>query len=128
MIQFLELNNLAPAQLARLMKRAETDIQPLFPLAQDVINQIRIGGDAAVVKFVQQFDAKDFTVGMLRATKKDFDEARSALSTDVIQAIEKAHDNIAKFHAEQMPESMWFTEVQPGIMAGERITPVASAG
>ncbi|MEP6984399.1 MAG: histidinol dehydrogenase, partial [Chloroflexota bacterium] len=128
MIQFLELSKLEPEQLARLMRRAETDIQQLFPLAQDVIDQVRTGGDAAVVKFAQQFDAKDFSASMLRATKKDFDDARNALNADVIDAIEKAHDNIAKFHAEQMPESMWFTEVQPGIMAGERITPIASAG
>ncbi len=60
MIQFLELSKLTPEQLARLMRRAETDIQQLFPLAQDVINQVRTGGDAAVVKFARQFDAKGF--------------------------------------------------------------------
>src|SRR5260221_11532323 len=27
-----------------------------------------------------------------------------------------------------MPEPMWFMEIKPGIMAGEKITPVASAG
>lgn len=80
------------------------DIQQLFPVAQDVINQVRTGGDAAVVKFAQQFDAKGFKASMLRAAKKDFDEARSTLSPDVIDAIEKAQINIAKFHAEQMPE------------------------
>jgi len=128
MIQFMELSKLTSAELARLLKRAETDIQQLFPLAQDVINQVRAEGDAAVVKFAKQFDAKNFDASMLKATKKDFEEARASLSTNVIDAITQAHDNIAKFHAEQMPESMWFTEVQPGVMAGERITPVASAG
>ncbi len=128
MIQFMELRNLTPAELARLMKRAETDIQQLFPLAQDVINQVRTEGDVAVVRFARQFDAKNFEAGMLKATKKDFEEARASLNSNVIDAITQAHDNIAKFHAEQMPESMWFTEVQPGVMAGERITPVTSAG
>ncbi len=128
MIQFMELSKLAPAELARLMKRAETDIQQLFPLAQDVINQVRAEGDSAVVRFARQFDAKNFETSMLKATKKDFEEARASLSPEVIDAITQAYDNIAKFHAEQMPEQMWFTEVQPGVMAGERITPVASAG
>jgi histidinol dehydrogenase len=50
------------------------------------------------------------------------------LTKEVIAAIEAAHENILKFHSEQMPEPMWFTEVQPGIMAGEKVTPVASAG
>lgn len=128
MIQFLELNKLSASELRRLLRRAETDIENLFPIAQDVINQIRTGGDAAVVKYIRQFDAPDFEVGMLRATKDDFAEARSLLSPQVIDAIAQAHANIEKFHTEQMPESMWFTEVQPGIMAGERITPIASAG
>ena len=46
----------------------------------------------------------------------------------MIAAIEAAHENILRFHSEQMPEPMWFTEVQPGIMAGEKVTPVTSAG
>src|SRR4051812_30974269 len=107
MIQFMELSKLAPAELARLMKRAETDIQQLFPLAQDVINQVHAEGDAAVVRFARQFDAKNFQASMLKATKKDFEEARASLNPEVIDAITQAHDNIAKFHAEQMPESMW---------------------
>lgn len=57
MIQFMELSKLTPAELVRLLKRAETDIQQLFPLAQDVINQVRADGDEAVVKFAKQFDA-----------------------------------------------------------------------
>ncbi len=128
MIQFLELSELTVDQLSRLMRRAETDIQQLLPLAQDVINQVRTNGDAAVIQYARQFDAKNFETNMLRATKSDFDAARSAVSHEVIEAIEQAHDNITKFHREQMPEAMWFTELQPGVMAGERITPVASAG
>ena len=62
MIQFLELNNLSASELRRLLRRAETDIENLFPIAQDVINQIRTGGDAAVVKYIRQFDAPDFEV------------------------------------------------------------------
>jgi histidinol dehydrogenase len=68
MIQFMELSKLTSAELARLMKRAETDIQQLFPLAQDVINQVQAEGDAAVVMFDRQFDAKYFEASMFKAT------------------------------------------------------------
>jgi histidinol dehydrogenase len=50
------------------------------------------------------------------------------VSAEVVDAIRQAHENIERFHSEQMPEPMWFTEVQPGIMAGEKVTPVASTG
>jgi histidinol dehydrogenase len=128
MIQYLKLNELSAEQRARLMRRAEKDIRDLLPLAQEVIDKVRTNGDAALVEYARRFDAPNFEAGMLRATESDFAAARAAVSADVIAAIEAAHENILRFHEEQMPEPMWFTEVQPGIMAGEKVTPVTSAG
>jgi histidinol dehydrogenase len=128
MIQFLKLDELSPEALARLLRRAEKDIRDLFPLAQEVIDRIRMGGDTAVVEYARRFDAQDFQAWMLRASPADFDAARASLSADVVEAIRQAHDNIERFHREQMPEPMWFAEVQPGIMAGEKVSPVTSAG
>lgn len=128
MVQFLKLNELSAEQRARLMRRAEKDIRDLLPLAQEVIDKVRTNGDAALVEYARRFDEPNFEAGMLRATEADFAEARKQVSADVIAAIEAAHENILRFHEEQMPEPMWFTEVQPGIMAGEKVTPVTSAG
>jgi len=128
MIQFWEYRNLTPDQRSRLMRRAETDIRSLLPLAQDVIDDVRQRGDAAVVDYARRFDAPEFHQSALRASPQDFAAAREALSAEVIAAIEEAYANIRRFHEEQMPEPLWFVEVQPGIMAGEKVTPVASAG
>ena len=128
MVQFLKLNELSPEQLNRLMRRAEKDIRDLLPRAQEVIDAVRENGDAAVVEYARRFDAPGFQAHMLRAAPSDFEAARSAVSTEVVAAIREAHENIRRFHEAQMPEPMWFTEVQPGIMAGEKVTPVTSAG
>jgi histidinol dehydrogenase len=128
MIQFLELHKLSPEERSRIMRRAETDIRALFPLAQEVIDRVQAEGDAAVVEYARKFDAKNFEAQMLRVTPEDFAKARQVLNPDVIDAIQQAHENIQRFHQEQLPEKMWFTEVQPGIMAGEKISPVVSAG
>lgn len=128
MIQFWELEKLPKEDLARIMRRAEVDISDLLPLAQQVIDSVKAEGDTAIVKYARQFDAPQFEASMLRTTADDFASARQAVSRDVIDAIEEAHDNVRRFHEEQMPEPMWFTEVKPGIMAGERVTPIASAG
>jgi histidinol dehydrogenase len=110
------------------MRRAETDIRGLLPLAQEVIDRVRQEGDAAVVEYARRFDAKNFAAPMLRATPEDFAAARTAVSPEVVAAIRQAHDNIRRFHEEQMPEPLWFMEVQPGIMAGEKVSAVASTG
>ncbi len=42
--------------------------------------------------------------------------------------IEISAKNIRKYHEAQMPEEMWFTQIDNGILAGEKITPITSAG
>ncbi|MDK3161600.1 histidinol dehydrogenase [Kamptonema cortianum] len=128
MVQFMRLRELDPQKKARLMRRAEKDIRDLFPLAQEVIDAVRERGDDAVVEYARRFDAPNFTAAMLRATPADFEAARRAVQPEVIEAIHDAHANIRRFHEEQMPEQLWFTQVGPGIMAGEKVTPVTSAG
>ncbi len=83
---------------------------------------------AALIAYAREFDSYPFEAENLRATPEDFAEARASLSTEVIDAIEQAYTNIRRFHEEQMPEPMWFMEVQPGVMAGEKVSPVTSVG
>lgn len=128
MIQYWKLDELNSADLAKIMRRAEQNINDLLPLAQEVIDNVKNNGDSAVVEYAKKFDAKDFSASMLRATPEDFDNARHDVDAEVVEAIKQAHANILRFHEEQMPESMWFTELQPGVMAGEKVTSVTSTG
>ncbi len=126
MIQVRTLAALSPAERQTLLRRAEQDITELLPKAQAVIDGVRARGDAALVDYTRQFDAPHFTAENLRVTPEDFAAAYDAVGPEVVAAIRAAHANIERFHAEQMPEPMWFMEVAPGIMAGEKITPVVS--
>lgn len=128
MINFWEYASLAQSELTKIMRRAEQDISELLPLAQTVISDVKVNGDSAVVKYARQFDAPNFTATQLRVTPEQFALARSQVPPDVIEAIKLAYHNIRTFHEHQMPEPMWFTEVRPGIMAGERITAIPSVG
>lgn len=128
MVQLMKLHELSQEAYAQLMRRSEKDIRDLLPLAQEVIDRVAAEGDAALVHYAQRFDAPEFQASMLRATPEDFVIARREVSSEVIAAIEAAHENIRRFHEEQMPEPMWFTQVAPGVMAGEKVTPVTSAG
>lgn len=128
MIQYWKLDELGSADLAKIMRRAEQNISDLLPLAKEVVENVKNNGDSAVVEYARKFDAKDFSASMLRATKEDFVNARSDVDAKVVDAIQQAYENILRFHEEQMPESMWFTELRPGVMAGEKITSVPSTG
>lgn len=127
-IKVRELASTPPEELARIMRRAEQDITDLLPVAEEVIRRVRQEGDVAVVAYTRKFDAPEFTVEQLKASDADFAAARKSLAEDVKAAIMQAYANIRRFHEAQMPEPMWFTEIMPGVMAGEKSTPVASVG
>jgi histidinol dehydrogenase len=127
-MQFRELAHLTAEARAILLRRSEQDIAALLPKAQAVIDRVRQEGDAALIDFTHQFDTPNYTADNLKATPEDFQRAYEAVGSEVVAAIRHAHANIQRFHEEQLPQPMWFTEVAPGIMAGEKITPVASAG
>lgn len=129
MVKLWEAASLTPNERGKLMRRAEQDISELLPLAQEVITAVRSEGDEAVIRYTRKFDgAPEFTAKRLRVTPEQFAHAREQVPVAVIDAIKLAHENIKAFHEHQMPEPMWFTEVRPGIMAGERITAVPSVG
>ncbi len=128
MIQFRELALLSLDERRRLMRRAETDIRSLLPAVQEVVDRVRAQGDEALVDFARRWDCADFDASQLRAASEDFKAARQQVSDEVVEAIETAHENIRHFHRKQMPEEMWFSELQTGVMAGEKVTPIASAG
>ena len=128
MIQVRTLSQLSAEARAALLRRSEQDIANLLPLAQTVISRVRAEGDAALIDFTRQFDAPQYTAAQLKATPEDTARAYETVGPEVVEAIRHAHANIRRFHEEQMPDPMWFMNVAPGIMAGEKITPVASAG
>ncbi|MBN2470776.1 MAG: histidinol dehydrogenase [Anaerolineae bacterium] len=128
MIKVRELNKVPASELAAVMRRAEQDISDLLSVAQEITGRVMREGDAAIVEYTRKFDSEVFEAGMLKASADDFAAARNNLSDEIKAAIIEAHKNIERFHAEQMPEPMWFMEVASGVMAGEKVTPVASAG
>ena len=128
MIQYRELALLSPDERRMLMRRAETDIRSLLPMVQEVVDRVRTGGDEALASYARRWDCADFDASLLRASHEDFDAARQSVSDEVVAAIESAHDNVRRFHRKQMPDELWFSELQPGVMAGEKVTPIASVG
>jgi histidinol dehydrogenase len=54
--------------------------------------------------------------------------AHASIDPVLKSALERAIANVRTFHTRQMPHEQWFTEVAPGVVAGEQITPITSVG
>lgn len=128
MVRIHRLATMSDQELAALKRRAEVNIEDALKTAQEIIGKIRQQGDTAIIEYTRTFDYAEATIDHLKVTEDEFEKARKTIAIEDKRAITQAFSNIERFHRQQMPEPMWFTELGEGIMAGEKITPIASVG
>ena len=106
------------------MKRAETDITSHMILAKEVSDDVKANGDVAIVKYTAMYDKVTLAQNKIKVTEQEIEDGYNRLDPKVRGAIEYAAKNIKNFHEKQLPEEMWFTEVDKGLMVGEKTTPI----
>ena len=113
-----------PEEKKFVLKRAELDISEQMKLAIEVSDDIRDNGDSAVLKYTEKFDRVKLTQDKIKVTTEEIEAGYERLDPEVRESIAYAAKNIRDFHEKQMPEEMWFTNVDKGLMVGEKTTPI----
>ena len=122
-----ELAQLDGAQRDQLLSRAEDDLEPFINDVRPIIKAVREEGDEAIARFGRQFDgASSLVAHEVAATRKDIDKAFDQVDKAMIETLEYSADNIRRFHEAQRPPEMWMKEIRPGVLVGERATPIDS--
>jgi len=93
-----------------------------------LVEDVRERGDAAVIDALARFDGCAVAPGGLRVTDDEFEAADRAVPAGVKDALRAGIANIRAFNEALTRERRWQVEIAPGIEAGEKLTPVASAG
>lgn len=121
-----ELARLTTAERDRLLLRAEDDLAPFLEKVAPIVEAVRREGDAALARFAREFDGADVREDTIAATEADFAAAYEQLDKAMIETLEYAADNIRRYHEAQRPGDIWMTEIRPGVLVGERTTPIDS--
>lgn len=119
-----ELGKMTKEQYDFIMKRAELDITEQMKIAKEVSDDIRVRGDEAVLEYTAKFDHVELTADAMKVTPEEIEAGYKRLDKETREAIEYAYKNIYDFHEKQLPEEMWFTMVDDGLMVGEKTTPI----
>jgi len=113
------------ARLA-LLQRSEENLAPFIDGARPIIDAVKSEGDQALSRFAKIYDKADVAIGSIAAAPDEFDRAFDTLDKNMIETLEYAAANIRAFQQEQMPGDMWMKEIRPGVLVGERVTPIDS--
>lgn len=114
-----------PADWAELLKRPVKDAGDLRATVNAVLEQVRAGGDRAVMELERRFDHAELTA--LAVTPEELDEAERRVAPELKVALELAHENIRKFHASQRFETQR-VEVLPGVTCWQKAVPIEKVG
>ncbi len=117
-------NQVAPEIKQTILQRASVDISQQMTVAADICEQVRLRGDDALLEYTERFDGVHLTKGTIAVTKEEFTQGILQVDKDLAEVLTYAMSNIKKFHEAQKPEPMWMMEVDKGILAGEKVTPI----
>ncbi len=102
-----------------------------FPLQQKKVQTILKGiaqeGDAALLRFVKNFDGVSLTVKELAVDPFEIELAHSNTAHDVLTSMRKAIKNITEYNLKQVPRS-WSIPGPAGSEAGLRYAPIERVG
>ncbi|WNF36541.1 histidinol dehydrogenase [Bacillaceae bacterium IKA-2] len=90
-----------------------------------IIEAVRQGGDAAVLRFTEKFDGAKLEDN--RVTKAEMENAYADIDPNVLAALREAAENIRRFHERQKRQS-WLTTEENGTILGQKITPLEKVG
>lgn len=91
---------------------------------QKIIDDVRISGDDAVIKYSKKFDNVN---KIRRAQKQEILKAYQDTPKPLIDALKAAAENIRDFHSRQIQQGYAITD-KKGIVLGQRVTPIQSVG
>jgi len=111
-----------------LVARSEADISAVTASIAEVMDDVRTNGDAAIREATKRFDKVNLDALPLAVSQAEIDAAEKTLDSKVRRALDYAIENVKRFHEGQVSRGIELREVRPGILAGERVRPIPSAG
>ncbi len=95
--------------------------------ARAIVEAVRDRGDDAIAEYTERFDGVALSPGEFELGPDALDQAAASLDSDLLAALERAHENIRVFHSKHLRES-WEETSEDGSILGQRITPIESVG
>ncbi|MBD2716764.1 histidinol dehydrogenase [Microvirga sp. STR05] len=115
-----------PEWAALQQRAAQQQAQDVEQRVQQIFEDVRLRGDAALLDYARQFDGADLAGG-LRVGPEELAAAAAQVPAELQTAIRQAHANILRFHKAQVPVEER-VETMPGVTCWRRAVPVQRVG
>lgn len=126
MIQVVkEGGNFGREFIRQLKQRCETSNRKVDVAVEEIIENIREKGDAAVREYTLRFDGA--IPEQIEISKEEMKSLSELCEPEFITALHRAAENIADFHSRQKQQS-WLNTQSNGVIMGQRVRGLSKVG
>jgi histidinol dehydrogenase len=126
MLRILDWNSLSERERRAALARPSLELRAdIAATALEVINTVRAEGDEALRAYTERFDGVKLET--IAVSREEFAAARKELTAPQIAAIERAIDNVRRFHEAQAPEP-FAMDTMPGVRCERIIRAIQAVG
>jgi len=124
-MEIFNYSDLSKTDIARLVQRNVDPANEIRTLVENVIEQVKLHGDSALLNYAEQFDK--VKLSKLYLNKAELEELASAVSEDQQEALQTAYVNIYKFHKAQLKQEDK-VETMPGVTCWRELRAIEKVG
>ena len=119
------LKTVNSAELEKILRSRADNIRPeIIATVTDVINEIKLRGDEALIEYTKRFDGVE--LDGLFMTDEEFEAGAAKTPEKLKEVMKRAAENIRAFHEKQKQQSwVYFGE---GMYMGQRVLPLRRVG
>ncbi|MDY2685323.1 MAG: histidinol dehydrogenase [Selenomonadaceae bacterium] len=96
-------------------------------LVRQIVGDVRRDGDKAVMHYTKLIDKVDLRPEDFLVSEAEFEEAERQADPEVVASLQRAAENVRRYHEEQKPNS-WMTYRGEGSILGQSIVPLDRVG
>ena len=112
--------------LNKLNSRGNSDNSKYLEIVKNIINDVRLRGDEAVIEYTNKFDSNLINLSNFKVTYEEIKAGYDAISDELKETYKTAKKRIYDFHMHQKEET--WTYENNGEILGQKITPLENVG
>ena len=128
MIKILEANSsMGKGYLEFLKKRAEDVQKDVNIVVEEILEDVRSRGDAAIIEYTKKFDSVFITTENLIVSVEEIKTAYEMVDQNFLDAIQLVKKNVREFH-EMQKVKPWMVTKEKGVILGQTVRGLESVG
>lgn len=121
-----KITDLTDDEKNTILNRNKMNLENIYPIVKEILDNVKNNGDNALKEYTKKFDKVD--IDDFKVHNEEIEQAYNRIDYKIIEAIEKAHNNIKSFHEIQFKNLKEWEIDNNGIKAGQIIRPIEKAG